>query len=580
MLTINDLYKNVLSKLPFAIGGKVNIEREIFTFLKVLAESQLLSKDSQKLKFIMAGFAKIKAKDILNLYSLESWETNKLKSFFYYDYEEDDIVPLMSVYQSFLSELTDGKKNITNIICDNNLSGVNFRVKITSEYEKIRINYNVREHVLEGYIPSSFFIEDKRILYKEDYANMLVQRSLDNRYEFFRSNNTDDSEFKTLLSKILIKDVNLLKMNPKDYFLRPERLSDRLKDALANDSFALNEILFLFITAGCLSYLLDCNIEYFTSTANEINGKKHSLGSIAVGFKGEYIEPDLRSLFSIISNHVAMNLSTQILMDVSLLNKYIAKRKKFNRIINDFEAQFDLDMEHAEPKKGEYTLVTQDNIVELNKNKYSVNEIDSLFGEGMVEYLQAVLNNDKIDYGMYYGFHNRFPISKCLNKVYEYYITENCLGLEIKLEKNPTDPAKKMKGKPIINVYLPHLLISEILKDKKRKCTNVKTSVWGSSLLVQVDYKEKVLLVDLVRSITSTGKKGSFPNFLIKNLEAFLTCGDLVIKDKDDRFQISLKNDFKILFEKEKLISIEYTGNIGSIVNTKSIIFELNYNLF
>jgi hypothetical protein len=591
-ISIHSLYNDVLKELPFTISGNVSIDKTIFQFLQKVAESPFLV-DNKQIKFLMGGFAKIQLYDLKQLFQAGKWETKRLENYFFYDYEDDDVLLMLSLYGNCLKILTKSDtdtnsqtKGITNIICDNNYGGVNFRIKIKDELSKIKIVFNRRDNVLECSIPKCFYNNKfnlDELTSATEQPN--VARSVDNDYEFYRATTQEDVKFEDLFKKIFNTQYipSKFKANFKNFILNV-KIEENIKTSILKNSEAkINEIYFLIYSAGLLAYLHDCNIEYFTSVANTIGNQKKSLGSIAVGYKSDSLSNDLRSFFSIISNHLATNLASQIILDTSRTSMYIQYRNELENFILDFCVHFSLGVSSLHDKNFIFdkSLTEEIGFYEINNRKYTKKEIEFLFGEGIIEYLQKVINNQLIDYGMYEGFHASTKTTGGVNLFYKSFHKTGCLGLGIVLQENQINPNKSKNNisKPLANVYLPHKLIDYLQSDSKHKINTIITKTLSASAIIEVTYKYDINLGLLLDNIKSN-INGSFISFLIKDYNAFLICGDLIVKDAKSNFSISLKNDFKPIYgEFGQVRSLQYISNHTNMSETKNLIFEIQYNL-
>lgn len=597
-ISIHNLYNDVLKELPFTVSGNASIEKTIFRFLQKVAESPFLVENKQ-IKFVMGGFAKIKLHDLQHLFQ-QRWEAKRLNSFFYYDYEEDDVELLLSIYQYCLSVITeetiDGNtrtKNITNIICDNNYGGVNFRIKVASNISKIKIIFNRRDNVLEALIPKSFYkptFNVNELISESTGIIPKVERSKLNLYEYFRKDSS--SNYNILIDKIFEtgKTPANFKASFQDFVLNAHIDASVKQNILNNETAKMEDIYCLFFVGGLLAYLLNCNIEYFTSVANTVGGRKYSLGSIAVGYKSEQLSNDTRAFFSITSNHIASNLASQILLDSSNMQYYLTRRLEQEQFIKDFLAHYSLESHTPHCGKNNGTdfniankeLTEEDGVYSLGSNSYKKAEIEKSFGKGFSNYLQQVLNSNQIDWGLYEGFHGGAKCCKTINKFYEKCKKTDCDGIGLTLQANQINPNNEATNldKPIANVYLPHLLIDTINGDTTKPIVSIKTETKGAKAFIEVEYKNEIDIGNLITALNiETEVGGSFPNFIKESYEAFRVCGDLVIKETTGTFKISLKNDFKVITENNKT-NFVFVGNPNPIVATKTLTFEIHYNLF
>jgi hypothetical protein len=361
---------------------------------------------------------------------------------------------------------------------------------------------------------------------------------------------------------------------------------------------SINEILYLFLTAGLLSFLLGmCGIEYFVSVANNVKSKKLSVGSIAVGYHSDHLDKNYRALFNILTNHIASNLASQLLLDYNMAQEFTDIRMNQLIFLSKFKEYYGLknvvtgEDVHDELRCDAISKNLEKEFSEfLNENNFTSDLINNWFGIGFHNYLSEVLKADRIDYGMYQSVHsnqsNYIDTCKTKNLFYKKLKfnegSTTVKGLSIKKNSYSLNSTDEIDNNALINIYLPHMLIQQIEKEYHEKCT-IKCKCVNNKILIDVVYEESILvliLIDKFNDYHNTGKSsGNFSSFLISNYNAIRAVGDLKINDGNGRFSLSIKNDFKVKLESNNEI-FEYIGNSADLAPTNHLIYELTYQLY
>ncbi len=610
-IDLHYLHNVLLRKLPFTISGNISAESLIFDFLKSVAESHLLG-DNNDIKFIMGGYSKIKFNNLNEIFEPQKWKTDRLNSFFYYDYENDGVEKTITIYQYFLKKLFTNQnkpyRNITNIICDNNHSGNNFRVKIVkTKSKKIRLLYNIRERVIEAIIPMNFFNPHFLIDEIDDLDSDLIVRGTKNNYQYFRkqklvNDEANEENKKEELLKRIFSDATYKNLtDPINCFTKidVDKLSNHLNLNFVDEKNAdsINEILYLFLTAGLLSFLLGmCSIEYFVSVANNVKSKKLSVGSIAVGYHSDHLDKNYRALFNILTNHIAANLASQLLLDYNMAQEFTDIRMNQLDFLKRFKEYYGLRQSngediHDEERSKAISQNSDKNICEfLDDNDYSTKLINNWFGTGFNDYLSKILSAERIDYGMYQSVHtnqsSHIDTCKKINLFYQKLnldeYSKTTKGLTIKKKHYNLNSTADSDNNALVNIYLPHMLIEHIKNEHKENCT-IKCKCVDNKILIDVHYNSDIpvpsLIVKLSEYHKTENNKGNFSSFLISNYNAIRAVGDLKIYDGNERFSLSLKNDFKVKLESNNGI-FEYIGSSADLVPTSHLIYELTYQLY
>jgi hypothetical protein len=178
------------------------------------------------------------------------------------------------------------------------------------------------------------------------FAGIYIQ---DEEFEHeYKIDSATQLEFKECYQKLAKK---ILKIQPETFlkdinkYLPSKLIQDKIKlNTLRNPDANLADILAVAYSASLFCYFFDCSFEYFISVSNVSLGKKYSLGSIAVGIKnGAELSFDERAMFSIISNHIASNLSAQIIFENNESIKLRDSRENFKKLFDKYSKVLDSD---------------------------------------------------------------------------------------------------------------------------------------------------------------------------------------------------------------------------------------------
>lgn len=324
--------------------------------------------------------------------------------------------------------------------------------------------------------------------------------------------------------------------------------------------------------------------------AHTANEKKYALGSIAIGYNSKNSKPDseldseFQSFFNIVGNHIAINLSSQIIMDNNDSQFYLKLRLEQNTFISEFFAKFlDIEDNKAHQQPLDYKEDKLDEFYKKEENSYDRFYVDNLFGEGFTTYIKQVLRLKNLDWGMYQGYQDHSEISYKVNDFYKNLIDIDGFGYDLKLMQSHLNPAagdiKILK--PFVNIYLPHLIISKLKNDLKRPLKKIETRIEGAKFIIKV-YYTKIIEIEKILSGFATDKRegtnGSFIDFLKSNYDIIRTSGNLIIKTPLilDNPVINLKENFK----KDSNEKFVFTGFSNNIQGSDIIEFEIHNNLF
>lgn len=353
---ISNLYRQLLKRFNFSIGGYSNPEKEVSDFFYKLCKNELVYQN-ESIRVLMFGFAQLSFNDI-NEIDLDKWETKPLSKFNYFDYSSGYAEVLLSLYIHCLNEICNNRR-ATNIISENIRRDINLRVIVDKTETEFLFRENKRLEALEIIVPGkSIFNDCNQMAYINSFIDsndseiecFVIQ---DEEFEHeYKIDPDSQSKYKKCYEELALK---VLKVQPKDFlaaidtYLPSKSVQERIKHkTLRNPDANLADIIAVAYSASLFCYFFDCHVEYFVSVSNVSLNKKYSLGSLAVGVKnGEELTFDERAMFSIISNHIASNLSAQIIFE----NNKEIKRKSLRRELKN-RYNYIKDIKPAKPLHG------------------------------------------------------------------------------------------------------------------------------------------------------------------------------------------------------------------------------------
>lgn len=314
------LQKEVLDKFPFSISGYNYPDKEYEEFFRRICKFQESLENDNKIHFTISGFAKLTATSNLSEAELDKWETESLKYLLFNDNYLGFSEPILSLYVALLQHLSPDKR-IVNILAENVNNSILIKILLNDNLEKIQFSFIKSDNTLLIEVPFSYFngYENKN---KDSLQNIFndINQDCDLIVERESSSSsysislTDDklSKFSQMLERLL----NLTNVTTISE-LTPENVYDRLlKEVLRNNKYNPKEIYSLVFASAILCYFYDCSLTYFVSTARVANNKRYTLGAMGIGLKaGNDLTDNDKALYSILVNHLAANLSTQLIFE-------------------------------------------------------------------------------------------------------------------------------------------------------------------------------------------------------------------------------------------------------------------------
>ncbi len=398
---ISNLYRQLLRRFNFSIGGYSNPEKEVSDFFYKLCKNELIYQN-ESIRLLMFGFAQLSVNNI-NEIDLDKWETKPLSKFNYFDYSSGYAEVLLSFYIHCLNEIC-GNKRATNIISENIRRDINIRIYIDKKETSFQFKENKRLDALEIVVPSCIFNDIDSVIDLNSFKDassaeiksfVIQDDDLEHEYKI---DSTVQTETKNAYEELAKK---VLKIQPKDFlnnistYLPSKAVQEKIKQrTLRKHDAKLEEILAVAYSASLFCYFFDCTMEYYVSVSNVSLGKKYSLGSIAVGTKnGTELSYDERAMFSIISNHIASNLSAQLVFET---NKYLnrdALRKDFIQTCNALDEKTTTKTLTINTKKSD-KLHGRDKVEYSDKSNILEIIKPATFGQAFIDKVNACLTND------------------------------------------------------------------------------------------------------------------------------------------------------------------------------------------
>lgn len=524
-IPVSKLYK-LLRRFKFSIGGYSNPEKEVSDFFYKLCKNQLINQN-ESIRLLMFGFAQLKANAIDEI-DLEKWETEPLSRFNYFDYYSGYAEVLLSLYVYCLNIISD--KRATNIISDNFRRNINLRVFIDKKACSIRFRENNRLDALEIVIPGNFFQENAFQIDINSFCadgisieNFVIQDNLyEHEYKFDEKvKEKYNKVYEKLTAKIFKVLPNVFLKNINDY-LPSEEVQKKIKErTLKNPNANLTEILAVAYSASLFCYYFDCSFEYFVSVSNVSLDKVYSLGSLAVGIKnGADLSFDERALLSIISNHIASNLSAQIIFEN---NKEIKRNALRSKILIKYKAFKEL----AVSKQLHGTEIISDD--QLNEIKVFVNSNEFFFSSLFNSNLDLLKNKNKNYISKY-----------CLIELKE---NEYC---DCKIEKPLHLFSKECVDVPkchnpignmeFINIPFINGLFEKFTENRNGStCTIISKSIQKKKIIFEVEYVPGFPLNNFYSKLKDSHLGDLIGTYFIENYSLLDAHGVFKIIDNEDR---------------------------------------------
>lgn len=526
---ISNLYRQLLRRFNFSIGGYSNPEKEVSDFFYKLCKNELIYQN-ESIRLLMFGFAQLSVNNI-NEIDLDKWETKPLNKFNYFDYSSGYAEVLLSLYIYCLNEICGKDKRATNIISQNIRKDINLRVMIDKNEKIFLFRENKRLEALEIVVPGNIFNENELNLdissFKDakgsEIKNFVIQ---DKEFEHeYKIDSTIQAQFNSCYDELAKK---ILKIQPKDFlkdiekYLPSKLIQEKIKrNTLRNPDANLADILAVAYSASLFCYFFNCSFEYFISVSNVSLDKKYSLGSIAVGIQNDKeLSFDERAMFSIISNHIASNLSAQIIFE----NNKEIKRKSLRAELKEKYNQIK-DVVPAEPLHG--TEVIQESQFANIKKIATDNQLS--FSKGFSDYLDTLKTEN-----------NNYISKYCLvelkeNEFCSCYINKP-LHLFSKLNIEEPKCHNPIGNMPLINIPFINGLFSRLTEARTGiSCFIKEKKIEGSEIIFEVEYSVDFPLEDFYAKLRKSHPGNLIGTYFTENYSLLDAHGIFKIVDKDNK---------------------------------------------
>lgn len=364
--SIAHVYYDVLKKFPFSISGYSDPEHEYARFFNQLCKHEE-NIDNEKITFLISGFAKLIYEENGNSeINFKEWKTEGLKKFLFHDLSSGFPEYILSMYVYALHILSPDKR-VVNILASNIRNDLIISVELSNKIEKITFQFQRQGKVLRILVPSAIYkgggeIKDsalylQTILKKDEYKH-LNKLAIENKFynnEYSISSNLHNStEEKNLYEKLCQEFMLITPAKFKqdiEIHIPSKELQIKLQDTiLLNKEYNFKDLLTLAYVSSIYCYFYRSSINYFVSTAMVDGNQKYTLGAIGVGLKEEHkLTREERGFYSLVVNHIAANLSTQIVFDNNKVLKRKARKERLKRVLEQFKT-FDQGEIHGKTK--------------------------------------------------------------------------------------------------------------------------------------------------------------------------------------------------------------------------------------
>ena len=563
---ISNLYRQLLRRFNFSIGGYSNPEKEVSDFFYKLCKNELIYQN-ESIRLLMFGFAQLSVNNI-NEIDLDKWETKPLSKFNYFDYSSGYAEVLLSFYIHCLNEIC-GNKRATNIISENIRRDINIRIYINKKETSFQFKENKRLDALEIVVPSRIFNDIDSVIDLNSFKDasgaeiksfVIQDDDLEHEYKI---DSTVQTETKNAYEELAKK---VLKIQPKDFqkdisnYLPSKAVQEKIKQrTLKKHDAKLEEILAVAYSASLFCYFFDCTMEYFVSVSNVSLGKKYSLGSIAVGTKnGTELSYDERAMFSIISNHIASNLSAQIIFNN---NKEIKRKVLRDELKEKYNAL--KGIQPANPLHGTEEIQQQ----QFNEIKTHITNNETVFSKEFATYLES-LKTENSNY-----------ISKyCLVELKE---NEYC-GCNINKpihqfsKLTVTDPKchNPIGNMTLINIPFINGLFSCLTEARPDiTCTIKEKQIDGKQIEFCVEYSADFPLEEFYVKLKKSHNGTLIGNYFIENYSLLDAHGIFKIIDSDNKEIFNSREMINMVMDKKLILNESHFITESSDLKNLKLIF-------
>ena len=458
------LHKEVLDKFPFSISGYNSPDKEYEDFFNKICKFQESLEDDKKIHFTISGFAKLQTTSNLSETELDKWKTESLKNLLFNDNYLGFSEPILSLYIALL-QLLSPEKRVVNILAENVNNSILIKILLNENLDKIHFSFIKSDNTLLIEVPLYYFKSVKngkkdslQDLFKDiDYENDLIVKREDSSSSYsIVLKDEKTKKFNSVLKDLL--DINTIVTIQK---LPPENVYDKLlKEVLKNEKYNAKEIYSLIFASAILCYFYDCSLTYFVSTARVANNKRYTLGAMGIGLKaGNELSDNDKALYSILVNHLAANLSTQLIFES---NKYLQREanrltlKSALKSVKELQEKAEGDDENEKAQKR--TLLVEI----LHGSKPVSEEFEKL--------LSGIVGSNPLLTPEFLSYYNSLK-SKNENHISKYCLvtlTNFCKGCKIKdrcnvvLKVNNVDCCQSSHQVELINLPLLNSIVNKL----------------------------------------------------------------------------------------------------------------------
>lgn len=351
-LSIQLLYNEVLSELPFSLTGHADFEDKLNKFYTKLAESRFIQNSGITLLFSAVL-------DIpYNIQEINDWNLKSFHNIFYKTIGENNKQEAISFYFHMLkwaSEKIGHPKLSTSLILSKFfISDANFRVALHDQADPF-VHYNPDTWCFEILMPANLFK-------KFGDASTLLKLKLEldkiwNGKEIYLENNeqlfgiykikerlNDENHCSQVFDKIFeTNKIDNIILSIEDQ-LKSYYIYNGGKDLYIFDTTLFKDIAYCSICLSFLCWYYDSKIEYMLSIAksdsspNNLTKIEHrNIGGLVIGYRSELNELP-RAIFNLISDRISAAVGGQHLVESNRKAKVVRARLRFNQfcaIIND-----------------------------------------------------------------------------------------------------------------------------------------------------------------------------------------------------------------------------------------------------
>lgn len=563
---ISNLYRQLLRRFNFSIGGYSDPEKEVSNFFYKLCKNELIYQN-ESIRLLMFGFAQLSVNDI-NEIDLDKWETKPLSKFNYFDYSSGYAETLLSLYIHCLNEICDNKR-ATNIISESIRRDINLRIFIDKNERKFQFRENKRLEALEIIVPGNIFNDNDSTIDLNSFKDSknaeignFVTQDEDFEHEY-KIDSVTQAELKTCYEELAKK---VLKIQPKEFlntietYLPSKSIQEKIKQkTLRNPEANLADILAVAYSASLFCYFFDCSVEYFVSVSNVSLDKKYSLGSILVGIKnGAELSFDERAMFSIISNHIASNLSAQIIFN----NSKEIKRKALRTVLKEkYNA-----LKEIEPANSLHgtEAISQ---IQFDEIKKIVSENVSAFSSQFKSYLDKLKSNN----------------SDCISKYCLVELKENeFCGCKINVpihqfsKLNIADPKchNPIGNMSLINIPFINGLFSKLTQNRSNITCRIKDkSIRGKQIVFEVVYSTEFPIEEFYRKLKASHKGDLIGTYFIENYSLLDAHGIFKIIDKEGKEIFNSREMINMVIDKKLILNESHFVTESSDLKNLQLIF-------